>query len=183
MNDHFPLRLLEHPSSALSRPFRLFASCRRSGLGVELGYRLQGSLDELCLDYDGIPLPLQKLWEHSCFECFLAGPGSTYREFNFAANGQQMQFQFADYRRREVEYEAQRLAEIETRRTATEFVLRARIADLGPTVADPAAIGISAVLEHRSGARSYWSLNHPAERPDFHDRRGWVAGSEGEPNC
>jgi hypothetical protein len=29
-------------------------------------------------------------------------------------------------------------------------------------------IGLTAVVEDASGALSYWSLRHPAGRPDFH---------------
>jgi hypothetical protein len=30
------------------------------------------------------------------------------------------------------------------------------------------------VLQEPSSRLSYWALNHPAEEPDFHDRRGWM---------
>jgi hypothetical protein len=29
-------------------------------------------------------------------------------------------------------------------------------------------LGLSAVVEHADGARSYWALQHPPGKPDFH---------------
>ena len=33
-------------------------------------------------------------------------------------------------------------------------------------------LGLSAVVEAGDGARSYWALRHPSEKPDFHHRGG-----------
>jgi hypothetical protein len=30
------------------------------------------------------------------------------------------------------------------------------------------AIGLSAVIETVGGAKSWWALNHPSDKPDFH---------------
>jgi hypothetical protein len=38
----------------------------------------------------------------------------------------------------------------------------------------PLEVGISAVVEATDGSLSHWALVHPAARPDFHDRRGFV---------
>ena len=29
--------------------------------------------------------------------------------------------------------------------------------------------GLAAVIEEQSGAKSYWAIAHPADKPDFHD--------------
>ena len=40
---------------------------------------------------------------------------------------------------------------------------------LSPAYADAAlTLGLSAVIEDRDGALSYWALRHPAGKPDFH---------------
>ncbi len=31
-------------------------------------------------------------------------------------------------------------------------------------------IGLSAVIEEKAGAMSYWALNHPPGKPDFHHK-------------
>ena len=41
-------------------------------------------------------------------------------------------------------------------------------------VAALAAIGLTAVIETATGAKSYWALHHPAEKPDFHHRNGFI---------
>ena len=35
-------------------------------------------------------------------------------------------------------------------------------------------LALSAVVEETDGRLSYWALTHPAERPDFHHRDGFV---------
>ena len=50
---------------------------------------------------------------------------------------------------------------------------------LGPgSWPDPQAgaldVGLAAVLEASDGALGYFALSHPAERPDFHDRRAFA---------
>jgi hypothetical protein len=43
----------------------------------------------------------------------------------------------------------------------------------GATIAVPAGepweLGLSAVLEEKDGAKSYWALAHRGDKPDFHD--------------
>ena len=38
----------------------------------------------------------------------------------------------------------------------------------------PARIAASAVLENKSGHKSYWALAHPTDKPDFHHPDGFV---------
>ncbi|MGJ3629890.1 hypothetical protein AB5I41_29330 [Sphingomonas sp. MMS24-JH45] len=46
-----------------------------------------------------------------------------------------------------------------------------------PALADVAEwrLGLTAVIEDASGAKSDWALHHPGDAPDFHDRAGFVA--------
>ena len=30
-------------------------------------------------------------------------------------------------------------------------------------------MNLAAVIEEEGGAKSYWALSHPADKPDFHD--------------
>ena len=63
---------------------------------------------------------------------------------------------------------------IEVRRAADRLELRARLA-LPQLVDAPGALGLSAVIEEASGAKSYWALAHPPGRPDFHHADGFAA--------
>ncbi|HKX21768.1 MAG TPA: hypothetical protein VJM81_00690, partial [Rhizorhapis sp.] len=43
--------------------------------------------------------------------------------------------------------------------------------DLAPLVPDlDRSLGLSAVIEEQDGAKSWWALVHPSEKPDFHLR-------------
>ena len=123
------------------------------------------------------------LWRHTCFEVFVghAGMGS-YFEFNLAPSGAWAAYAFAGYR-----------APAEPPRVPTPAISATRgdcrlsltaVIDPRPWLAQGAAttleVGLSAVLEHQSGGLGYFALHHPGERPDFHDRRGFVLRVEPE---
>lgn len=40
--------------------------------------------------------------------------------------------------------------------------------------ADPLVVGVSCVLEHNGGEKSYWALSHPGQQPDFHHPDSFV---------
>ncbi len=46
--------------------------------------------------------------------------------------------------------------------------------ELVPITADT-LIGLSAVLEHSTGIKTYWAIRHPKPTPDFHAKEGWVS--------
>lgn len=114
------------------------------------------------------------LWRTTCFEAFLAEPGAAaYREWNFAPSGDWAAYDFDDYRA------GMRAAEV----GAPPYI---RLEDnltwwtLGATIAVPVGarwrLGLSAVIEERDGAKSYWALAHPdPNKPDFHQRDCFAA--------
>jgi hypothetical protein len=101
------------------------------------------------------------LWEHTCFEAFLANaPG--YLEFNFSPSTLWAAYRFDAYR------DGMRDAaitppKIETLIGFDRFELQAELAMpvLGP-------MGLSAVIEEKNGNKSFWALAHPPGEPDFH---------------
>jgi hypothetical protein len=120
------------------------------------------------------------LWEHTCFEAFVGLEGdAAYREFNFSLSGHWASFDFGGYRRRLAD-PALAAPRLSTRSTAGRLELEA-IVPLSslPFARDGAVreIGLSAVLEMDDPVNdglSYWALRHPAGRPDFHLREGFV---------
>jgi hypothetical protein len=107
------------------------------------------------------------LWQTTCFEAFLRAEGDeAYREWNFAPGGAWAAYDFNSYR------EGMRDADV----GAPPYI---RMEDnltwwtLGATIAVPSGVhwqlGLSAVLEEKDGAKSYWALAHGGEKPDFHD--------------
>ncbi len=142
--------------------------------GLSLSYRLNGPIH--CLR---IPAPLPPefvdgLWEHTCFEVFVAVAGKTaYREFNFAPSGEWASYAFREYRERE-EFN---LTDVAPHISVHYFDDRLELdAVLAPALLTSTApdevlqLGLSAVIETADGNRSYWALAHPAAQPDFHNR-------------
>jgi hypothetical protein len=143
-----------------------------------LEYWLCGDIANLLIPAPRPPGPEYSLWEHTCFEAFVAVVGGTaYREFNFSPSGQWAAYTFSGYRQRD-EGAASRIApafcpQIVTRALADRLELDAAIA---PDALPPnprralLQLGLSTVVEAADGSRTYWALRHTAARPDFHDR-------------
>src|SRR6185437_10246771 len=64
---------------------------------------------------------------------------------------------------------------IQVRRGDEAFELDVVVDLAGFLAPDVWRLAISAVIEERSGAKSYWALAHPDGRPDFHAEAGFVA--------
>jgi hypothetical protein len=149
-----------------------------------LVYTVRGDLSGLRIPAP-TPLPARTdgLWQHTCFEAFVATDGAAaYREFNFAPSGDWAAYRFSDERVRDAAAEtadALTPPRIVTSRSrpADVFTLGAEIpAEWLPDAADrPWQLGLTAVIESTDGRRAYWALHHPAPRPDFHHQGGWVA--------
>ena len=64
---------------------------------------------------------------------------------------------------------------IEARRSDDAFALDVTLDLAGLLPPGPCRLALSAVIEERTGAKSYWALAHPDGRPDFHADAGFVA--------
>lgn len=141
-----------------------------------LEYRLDADIAGLRIPAPQLPGPARGLWEHTCFEVFVAVVGdAAYRELNFSPSGQWAAYAFSGYRQRD---EANRSAraispQIVTRVLADRLELDAAIAPdaLLPNPSRASLqLGLSTVVEAADGSRTYWALRHTTARPDFHDR-------------
>ncbi len=174
------LALVCHPvySSPAIRALSAEASRLPDG-ALKLVYRLDGDISRLHLPPSRPACRSDRLWEHTCFEAFVAVIGErAYREFNFSPSGQWATYAFASYRQPDDNALA-------TPAPHSNCVLSAGHLQLNVTV-DPAAlpppgtglhIGLSAVIESndtQDGNRSYWALHHPLPTPDFHHRDGFT---------
>ncbi len=113
-------------------------------------YILEGNLGRLRIAPPRAPRRAGKLWEHTCCEIFIGRkdlPG--YHEFNLAPS-------------------------IAMRRAAGQLEIEARIRLDHLGYGGSLAIGLSAVVEDENGALSYWALNHPPGKPDFHHREAFA---------
>lgn len=119
-----------------------------------------------------------RLWAHTCFEAFVAMPGSPrYLELNFSPSGRWAAYCFDSYRQGMAP--ALDLApRIAVRRSESGLELHAEVQlggscawlDPGPEPSDRSRLrlALSTVVEDREGRLSYWALRHPPGRPDFH---------------
>lgn len=168
-----------HPAATAGARLSLSARVRATDQGWDFRYHLQGPIERLRIPPVEPGGPADGLWQHTCFEAFVAADGlAGYREFNFSPSGRWAAYRFQAERERDVLAEAGAPVVAPAVHTALEpdgLVLNARL----PPAALPAggtswSIGLCAVVEEIDGRLSYWALKHPRERPDFHHRNGWV---------
>src|ERR1700683_2032784 len=153
---------------------------RSSSADLKMTFRLDGDISRITISPPRIATPL---WQHTCFEAFIAVEGSAlYHEFNFAPSGECAVRAFRGYRDAvplaseigpmpiAVRASDQRL-ELETRVQLERLSASHRYSVL--------RIGLSAVVEAGDGTLSYWALQHRADKPDFHDANTFALRLEG----
>ena len=145
--------------------------------GLALTYSLKGELSRLCLPAQCVPGRIDGLWQHTCFEAFVAIKGApAYREFNFSPSGQWAAYAFQAYR------DGAPLAQtsepqIKLRTSGNQFELDALIPrdSLPPRpVSARLVLALSAVIEEEGGVFCYWAMTHPSTQPDFHHPDSFV---------
>ena len=164
----------ETPSDSVST-IRARVSQGHNG-GIAIMYFMEGQISRLCIPKKSTPSRVDGLWQHTCFEAFLAvkdAPG--YHEFNFAPSGQWAAYSFQRYR------EGGPLPQASdpqiTQRVSgncLELVALIQHASLPAPVNARLLLALSAVIEDKNGVMSYWALKHPPGRPDFHHASAFV---------
>jgi hypothetical protein len=154
----------------------LHASLGRSHDGtIHVAFHLKGDVSRIRLPAVGPAREGTRLWEHTCFELFIARVGEpAYHELNVAPSRQWAIYGFRGYREPTVASRLHERAtpEISQRRSGESFDLEVRVvlSHLSVAYADARLrIGLSAVVETNEGRLSYWALRHPRDKPDFHD--------------
>lgn len=139
-----------------------------AGGGLSLTFGLAGETSGLRIPGPRSPRRADGLWQHTCFEIFMmaeVGPG--YREFNFSPSGEWAAYAFRGYRDRE-DLAIRLDPRIRVRKTMNRLELDAQIHRDCLPPGRLLRMGLSAVVEDADGERSYWALQHPPGRPDFH---------------
>ncbi|MGH6746934.1 hypothetical protein EDF58_101702 [Novosphingobium sp. PhB57] len=109
------------------------------------------------------------LWQTTCFELFLRQPESRgYTEFNLSPSERWNAYDFSGRREGMIERPLPREPECAMRKGSDIAVFDAAIPAAGLPQA-PLRCGFTAVIEEEGGVKSYWSLTHSADAPDFHD--------------
>ncbi len=169
--------LIPHRSSAVQGAIAARAELEERGSTVCFGYRLTGSLSQLAIPRRARSQRAERLWEHTCFEAFIApGSDARYFELNFSPSTQWAAYELDGYRQGMRPLALANPPAIVVSTAAGELSVTASI-ELGafPDAPWPWRIGLTAVVEDRAGGRAYFALEHPREKPDFHDAAGFTA--------
>lgn len=160
------VELIPHPA-ALGGPIAISVELEREPGALWLVYRVEG--DPALIAWPTVARGrADGLWNHTCFEAFVVTDDG-YVEFNLATSGQWASYRFGGYR--------------EGMRAAAEKARVLDVADAEDMVGLEARLelpdgarrlGLSAVIERRDGAFSYWALAHPSAKPDFHHPDSFV---------
>jgi hypothetical protein len=167
--------LICHPAVPCAAVQTLEATaCLLDGQRISVGFSLRGDLDRLRFPAPGLPRRTDRLWEHTCFEAFLARPGQdAYWELNLAPSTEWAAYRFQRYREG-----GGPAPNVEPRITVQRSQGRLDVwAEAALDALDPGQglqVGLSAVIEPLDGPLSYWALRHGPGRPDFHLRAGFA---------
>jgi hypothetical protein len=171
-----PIALTSHPTTPCETVQRIEVQVLRTAdEALELRYTILGDIARLLIPAECTPRPADKLWQHTCFEAFVAAMGTTgYYEFNFSPSTEWAIYRFTAYREGMTAVEATRPPHISVHRYADRLSLDAAI-DL-ESLRDRAGlrIALSAVIEDQEHRLSYWALAHPPGKPDFHHASGFA---------
>jgi hypothetical protein len=170
--------LASHPDTPCDAVRRLAVEVsRREGTTLALRYALEGDLGRLRISPEGPSHRADKLWQHTCFEAFVAATGTTgYIEFNFAPSTQWAAYRFGAYRAGMAAAELVRPPRLAVHPEQGSFVLDAIVElDTLPVMrrGSELRLALSAVIEDAQGHLSYWALKHPPGKPDFHHADGF----------
>ncbi len=165
------MQLLPHSGQAHPhvRGFELEAIRQADG-ALALRYWLKADVAHWQVPKVNAPLRADRLWLHTCFEAFIAMPGTNaYCELNFSPSGEWAAYAFTSYRAGMTVLELSAAPEAHWVRRDDSLELAVV---LEPPIffpdRGPLRLAASAVLEDQSGTISYWALRHPAGPPDFH---------------
>jgi hypothetical protein len=172
---HF--RLDPFPGEDTLARIEIAGSIGRSGNDLSLSYFLSGDVSQVAIPTLSNP-PVRKdgLWNHTCFELFMAPKGSRgYWEFNISPSGDWNVYRFRDYRQgmREEQAFAALPFRVSRKADCLSLFLECELAGIVGNH-ETLEIAISAVVRTSDGQVSHRALKHCGAKPDFHRRDGFV---------
>lgn len=112
------------------------------------------------------------LWRQTCFEVFVkTAPAGAYYELNFSPSSEWALYQFDAYREamRAAPYEGDPGIVVEAGDAMLTLSASIELSQLPALdLSKPLHLGLSAIINVRGGAASYWAAAHPPGKPDFH---------------
>ena len=148
---------------------------------LHLDFVLKSDLREIIL-----PEPIESagradnLWEHTCFEAFIALENSdNYLEVNLASSGQWNIYEFKNYRGSRIEADQVFCRPI-ILKAKTNFNIQAEISLSGvqwlknSKKDSDLQVGLTGVIELKNREKSYCALTHKSDKPDFHKKESFI---------
>lgn len=164
--------LRPHPATRPQKVKSVSADLSWIGESLAIKYAVEPPTCFVLPDRD-MPWRRARLWESTCFELFVRpGPGSAYREFNFAPHLSWNAYDFTDWRRGMAEAQGAEPHMVDSRLDGVPLAHGYSLSvylDRGALPVGPAKLGLTAVIEELDGTKSYFALAHPpADEPNFH---------------
>ncbi|MDF0489482.1 DOMON-like domain-containing protein [Sphingomonas sp. H39-1-10] len=175
--------LVAHPDFPNGPIDAITVTIERQANRLVVRFEVSGAIEDVLWPGDRIDCALDakeaderradELWRHSCFEAFVApADAADYREFNLATSGKWAAYAFDTYRVGMRKAGDVRLIEAHWRFDSRRADIR--IAIELPYAEPDWALAVTAIVEARDGAKSYWALAHAPGAPDFHNRDTFV---------
>jgi hypothetical protein len=155
--------LVRHPDTPPGAIHTVDGEIVRIDGGAIVTFRAIGRIDELVVPDPAAPERTDNLWRHTCFELFVQGEGSAYREFNLSPSTQWAAYDFDAHRAAMREAPAD--VDIDCSRDSSGLSL---IATIRSEIPNPAHVALTAVIEEQDGLLRYWALAFAPGAPDFH---------------
>jgi hypothetical protein len=162
-----------HPDSLCSAATHIEVDVARPrASSLVMRYFVMGKISDLHMPPVTASARTDELWQQTCFEAFVRiSPGTGYYEFNFAPSTQWAAYWFSGYRtgmRVAAEISAPQI-EMQSSRECYTLQASLELDRLSSLPRDAEwRLGLSALIEERSGRKSYWALAHPPGKADFH---------------
>ncbi|WP_294354649.1 DOMON-like domain-containing protein [uncultured Sphingomonas sp.] len=135
-----------------------------------LTYEVDGD-EEVVWPDRASPLRTDGLWQTTCFELFLMFDDEEhYVEFNFSPSSAWAAYAFDGYRDGMADLPCDHAPRIDRMADRVEVEC-----DMSGLPHGELLMSLTAVIEETGGRRSFWALQHPPGRADFHHRDCFAA--------
>lgn len=138
---------------------------------INCSLTLSGPIHEINIrEQNAKPEKREGIWESTCFELFIADEDNKhYLEWNFCPSGDWWCMEFRDYRDPKEDFRWEQSPVIEVKQDIDSLTMIAQFKLPEHYQEKKLSLGVTAVIDHPQGEKSYWALSHPEDKPDFHD--------------
>jgi hypothetical protein len=164
-----------HPNCTCEGIERIAVDVVQSPTALSIQFSASGDMTKLRVPTRVVSTRADELWQHTCFEAFIAVPDDAgYVELNFSPSTQWAAYRFTGYREGMAVAEDIQAPIIDVQCDERLLTMTATLQSIIPVHSDSIQLALSAVIEQTNGHKSYWALAHPGSKADFHHRDGFI---------